>query len=109
MNKVFCFRDSKVDGYGLPFVDKSEGMVERSYRELCKNQPDHALVKYHMDHDLYCTGEYCQLTGKLTAYDSPQHIVKLTQWLPDPLGIGINNPPSAPDLATLSHKEAELA
>lgn len=75
--KIFTIRDSKGEFYSPPFYKNTHGEAERDFHTASKD-PNTNISKYPEDFDLYCVGEFDNLTGKIKPLDTPQHIVKAT-------------------------------
>lgn len=71
---LFCIRDAK-GAYGVPFCKVSRGEAEREFTRIARDSQS-VISQFPQDFDLYEVGEYSQDTGKLTAYDSPRHMLK---------------------------------
>lgn len=76
--KVFSIRDSKTEIFNKPFYSITAGEAERSFQTLV-NDPQSAVFNYPEDYDLYLLGDYDDVTGKLSALQTPQHVIKAVQ------------------------------
>lgn len=76
--KVYSIRDSKTGIFNSPFFNHTNGEAERNFRDLCND--DKSMPGRHPeDYDLYHLGEYDDNTGKMSAKDTPEHMVKAVQ------------------------------
>lgn len=76
--KVVSVRDSKSGAFGPLGLARTLGSAERDFKTLV-NTPDTLPNRNPEDFDLYELGSYDDETGKITALDTPQHIVKAIQ------------------------------
>jgi len=72
---VYSIRDTKSETFAPPFLQKTNGEAERSFRQLANDEKSQ-ICRYPEDYDLYLLGEYDDNTGKLSPFDTPQHQVK---------------------------------
>lgn len=79
--KMFCVYDSKSKAYGTPFFAKTSGEAERSFQQAVRD-PKTLISQYPEDFDLFHTGSFDELTGRLIALDSPVHMIKAVQLKP---------------------------
>lgn len=77
-HKVYSVRDSKGEAYLPPFLQKTHGEAERSFKDLANNK-DTFIAKYPEDYDLYWLGEFDDQSGKYMPLDTPQHMIKAIQ------------------------------
>lgn len=75
---VISVRDSKAGVYGPLGLARTLGSAERDFKTLV-NTPDTLPNKNPEDFDLYEMGSYDDESGKITALDTPRHIVKAIQ------------------------------
>ena len=61
--KTFTIRDSKGEFYSPPFLQKTHGEAERSFKQLVQDQRSQ-VSKFPEDYDLYYIGEFDDNTGK---------------------------------------------
>lgn len=78
IHKVYSIRDSKGEQYNPPFLQKTHGEAERSFKDLASKQ-DTFIHKYPEDYDLYFLGEFDDSSGKYQPLDAPQHMIKAVQ------------------------------
>lgn len=76
--KMYSIRDSKAEAYHPPFYKHTHGEAERDFQNLVSDEKSN-LWKYPEDFDLYFLGIYDNITGKIDALETPQHIVKAIQ------------------------------
>jgi len=82
--KLFIIRDSKGGYFGNPLVQHSHAEAERTFKKLALDQKTD-ISQFPEDFDLYFIGDYDNVTGKLSALDTPHHMIKATQVLnPNP-------------------------
>ena len=72
---LFAVRDSKAGFYGVPFSKRSRGEAERDFVSLRRDQQT-KVAQFPEDYDLFEVGEYDELSGKITAYETPKHMMK---------------------------------
>lgn len=75
--KAFAIRDSKAGFFNQPFFQHSHGEAERSFKRL-SNDVQSNISQFPEDFDLYYIGEYDNITGTITALETPQHMIKAT-------------------------------
>jgi len=80
--KMFSICDTKAGFYNQPFFQHSRLEAERSFMSLAYDS-NSTISKYPEDYDLYYLGEYDNITGKITALSTPEHIIKAAN-LPNP-------------------------
>jgi len=80
--KIYSIRDSKGEIFHPPFYQKSHGEAERSFRELTRDEKSF-IAKYPDDYDLYYLGEYDDQKGTFNSLDTPQHVIKAVQLIPN--------------------------
>lgn len=77
-HKIYSIRDAKGEVFNSPFYKKTHGEAERDFKTLV-NDDKSVVNKYPDDFDLYYLGTYEDVSGKLIALDTPQHILKAVQ------------------------------
>lgn len=80
-HKIYSVRDSKGEIYLQPFLQKTHGEAERSFKQAVQDEKS-SICKFPEDYDLYFLGEFDDTTGKYMPLDTPQHIVKAIQLIP---------------------------
>lgn len=79
IQKMYSIRDSKAEIFHPPFFNLTHGQAERNFTELVNDEKS-TLSKHPEDFDLYYVGEYDDMTGKIQALDTPQHLCKAIQF-----------------------------
>lgn len=72
---IFAIRDNKAGHYAPPFTKSSRGEAERDFTTLSRDAQS-TVNKYPEDFDLYELGTLDDQNGKITAHDTPQHMLK---------------------------------
>lgn len=72
---LFAIRDSKAGHYAPCFTKPSRGEAERDFVQLSRD-PQSVVHKFPEDFDLYEMATYDQKTGKISAHDTPRHMLK---------------------------------
>lgn len=70
--------------YNTPFYEKSQAEAERTFT-LMKRNDKSMIHQFPEDYDLFLIGEFDTVSGKITALDTPQHIVKAVNLNSSPL------------------------
>lgn len=73
--KIFSIRDVKGNYFGAPFYKQMIGEGERDFKTMVNDPSTHNLHKYPEDFSLYLLGELDNETGKISALDTPQHLM----------------------------------
>lgn len=73
--KMFSIRDTKAEAYSPPFCKMTHGEAERDFTSLANDSKTN-VGAYPEDYDLFYVADYCDVTGKVTPLDTPQHISK---------------------------------
>jgi len=77
-HKMYSIRDAKAESFNPPFYKITHGQAERDFNTLV-NDPKSAVWQYPEDFDLYYVGTYEDSTGKFSALETPQHMIKSVQ------------------------------
>ena len=72
---LYSVRDSKAQIFNSPFEAHTHGEAERSFQSAVLD-PQTSINKYPEDFDLYHLGTIDTETGKISALDTPQHMIK---------------------------------
>lgn len=76
MMKIFVVFDSKSEGYGIPFFQRTTGEALRGFTEAVNDpQKQSAVAKYPQDFTLFELGEYDELLGNLAPYNHKKSLV----------------------------------
>lgn len=78
---LFSVRDSKASTFNAPFEAHTTGEAERSFRTAVTD-PQTSINKYPEDFDLYKLGTIDTETGIITALETPLHIIKAINLVP---------------------------
>lgn len=73
-SKIFSIRDNKVSVYHCPFFHENEIIAVRTLGMAVTDQKLH-LAKFPEDYELFCLGEFDDISGKFTIYDNPKFII----------------------------------
>lgn len=72
--QLFAIRDQKTEHYTQPWLAHTPGEAQRNFQRLVDDS-NTQVGQFPTDYDLYSLGSYESSTGKITAHDTPQHIV----------------------------------
>lgn len=81
LQNLYSLKDSKVGVFNIPFYKRNAGEAERYVKSVVHEDPAKLpgyyidVAKYPNQFDLYCLGSFDDETGKISVYDSPQHII----------------------------------
>lgn len=76
--KIYSIRDSKTEIFNQPFFKRTPGEAERDFNRLVNDKETHP-GQFPTDFELYELGEYDDVSGKMTSFETPKHIVKGVQ------------------------------
>lgn len=79
---MYSIRDSKAEIFNAPFYKKTHGEAERDFQTAVLDEKT-MLSKYPEDFDLWYLGDYDDNTGKVKSLETPQHIIKAVNALPN--------------------------
>lgn len=96
--KIYSIRDAKGNMFKELFLKRMQGEAERDFTQLA-NDPKTNIFLYPEDFDLYYMGELDDVSGKIKALDTPQHIVK---------AVTVKNVPSQSDSKVKELKEMRV-
>jgi len=78
--QIFSVRDTKGDRYNNPFVEPNIEVAQRTTQRLVMD-PQTVLAQFPEDFDLYHLGSLDTISGKITAFDTPRHVIKAANLL----------------------------
>ena len=76
--KMYSIRDAKSEIFNKPWFAITHGEAERNFTAAVNDEKT-SLHNHPEDFDLFYVGMYDDNTGKLTALQTPEHIIKAVQ------------------------------
>lgn len=71
---VFTIRDQGGEFYNPPFFARTKPEAIRSFTRI-KMDPNSNIHQFPQHYDLYELGEFDDNEGKMTTFDTPQHVI----------------------------------
>jgi len=78
--QVYSVRDAKAEIFNQPFLQKTHGEAERTFKNLVSD-PNSTVGKFPEDYSLYYLGTYDDSKGLYQSLAEPQHIIKAVNCL----------------------------
>lgn len=77
MLKVYAVRDVKADAYSALVVLPTRGLAMRGFMDACCQKGP--LSQYPEDHSLYELGEFDEVSGTISGYQTPQYVMSAVE------------------------------
>lgn len=79
---IYSVYDEKVKSFGTPFYKPTNPSAIRDFSDLAKDQ-NTSIGRHPEDYTLYQLGEYSDMDGTFTIYDTKNNLGKADQYLED--------------------------
>lgn len=76
---AFVLKDLKGQNYGIPRFLRSAQDLRRDLAQQLVRDPQSLAAQFPGDYDIYCIGEWDEVTGKFTSLQDMEHVCSMSE------------------------------